>query len=133
MLRKKGKRSKGDEVKLEMTPMIDVVFQLLIFFIVSIKQEDILSSIQVMRPQSNPGPSTDVEPTTIIVTSKGFQFRNKPMIEAELSRALEQIAGYDKDKLIVIKCTMDSQHQYLMRVLDICAKHGLRNLAVFTM
>jgi biopolymer transport protein ExbD len=38
------KRNKGETPKLDMTPMIDVVFQLLIFFVVTLKQEDILQA-----------------------------------------------------------------------------------------
>jgi biopolymer transport protein ExbD len=34
------KRNKGESPKLDMTPMIDVVFQLLIFFVVTLKQEE---------------------------------------------------------------------------------------------
>ena len=46
MAKKKEKnRNKGDELQLEMTPMIDVVFQLLIFFIVTLNQPDILSTL----------------------------------------------------------------------------------------
>ena len=51
---KKKERKKGDAAKLEMTPMIDVVFQLLIFFIVTLKQEDILSHLDVSRPSPDP-------------------------------------------------------------------------------
>ena len=36
MKKQKKQRNKGDEATLEMTPMIDVVFQLLIFFIVTL-------------------------------------------------------------------------------------------------
>jgi len=50
----KRERAKGEAVKLEMTPMIDVVFQLLIFFIVTLKQEDILSHLDVSRPAPDP-------------------------------------------------------------------------------
>jgi len=54
MAKKRKGRNKGDAAKLEMTPMIDVVFQLLIFFIVTLKQEDILSHLDVSRPAPDP-------------------------------------------------------------------------------
>ena len=43
-------KSESREAKVEMTPMIDVVFQLLIFFVVTLKQEDILSRFSAARP-----------------------------------------------------------------------------------
>ena len=136
MARKKSKRAQGDEVKLEMTPMIDVVFQLLIFFIVTIKQEDILASVLAMRPEpsiTQTPPPPDHEPTTIIVDSLGFTLRNRRVTEAELSRSLERIASYDTKRTIVIKCTADSLHQHLMKVLDVCARHKLESIAIFSM
>ena len=39
--------------KADMTPMIDVVFQLMIFFLVTIKQEDIFSKLNANRPAPN--------------------------------------------------------------------------------
>ena len=54
MKRKKGERNMGEAAKLEMTPMIDVVFQLLIFFIVTLKVEDIYSHLDVSRPAPDP-------------------------------------------------------------------------------
>ena len=48
---KKGK-NKGEEATLEMTPMIDVVFQLLIFFIVTLNQPDILSQFDALPRRS---------------------------------------------------------------------------------
>ena len=47
---KKSRRKPGGNVALEMTPMIDVVFQLLIFFIVTLKQEDIMANLEALRP-----------------------------------------------------------------------------------
>ena len=68
---KKKKKNKGDEATLEMTPMIDVVFQLLIFFIVTLNQPDILSQLEALRPAPNPSPQEVVDPPTSI-TIKGF-------------------------------------------------------------
>ena len=133
MAHKKNKRAKGDEVKLEMTPMIDVVFQLLIFFIVTFKQEDILASVQAMRPEAGPGSASAVEPTTIVIERDGFYMRNRRLTEAELTRNIEKTSGYGTDKTIVIKCTSTSTHKDLMKVLDICAKFNMKNIAIFTM
>ena len=62
MGKKRKTRNKGEAAKLEMTPMIDVVFQLLIFFIVTLKQEDILSHLDVSRPAPDP----DTTPEEVI-------------------------------------------------------------------
>ena len=43
-------RKPQDNPQLDMTPMIDVVFELIIFFVVTIKQEDIFSKLNANRP-----------------------------------------------------------------------------------
>jgi len=132
---RKSKRKKPDEVKLEMTPMIDVVFQLLIFFIVTLKQEDILSQLDVMRPmgEDKAPPETRTEPITITISAEGFVFNRLAVNERGLSEALARQAKYNKDTMVVIKCTADSPHSLLVRALDICKRNGINSIAVFSL
>ena len=131
MRRRKNTRNRGSEVKLEMTPMIDVVFQLLIFFIVAIKHEDILSRLDVLRPApSKDGPTR--EPISIVVGPAGYTFRGTPMGEAELGRSLARIAHYDRSTTITLRCLPESDHGLLVKALDLCARSELNQLAVFS-
>ena len=132
----KRRHNKGEVPKLDMTPMIDVVFQLLIFFIVTLKQEDILSKLSVARP----APSTDEklkenppELINVVIAPQGFIFNGRAMRLNELDRGIERLAGYSKTAMIIIKCTADSPHAMLVQVLDVCNKHGMTNLSIFSM
>lgn len=49
-MRHKSNRRKTSEAKLEMSAMIDVVFLLLIFFVLTVKVEDTLASLNVSAP-----------------------------------------------------------------------------------
>jgi biopolymer transport protein ExbD len=133
-MRKKA-RNKGEAAKLEMTPMIDVVFQLLIFFIVTLKQEDILSHLDVSRPASDSAPPPEVQPEllTVMVYRDGYIMNGRRLSRASLDRRLTKISTYSKDVSVVIKCMPDSPHAKLINLLDICAKNGLENLSVFSM
>jgi len=130
---KKKERRQGEDVKLEMTPMIDVVFQLLIFFLVTLKQEDIISQLKIMRPAPNSVPSETVvkDLLTITVYRQGVMLGPAPMTFKELSSELGRIKS--KDITVKIQCTGDSPHASLVRVLDLCTKVGLSNLAVFSL
>ncbi|MDP6524932.1 MAG: biopolymer transporter ExbD [Kiritimatiellia bacterium] len=132
---KKSKLRKGEAAKLEMTPMIDVVFQLLIFFIVTLKQEDILSHLDVWRPapDSRPPPETPEDLLTITIYKDGYVLKGRRVSLQELDRQLTRLAGFSKSISVIIKCTADSPHKHLVRVLDVCAKCDLRNLSVFSM
>jgi len=132
---RKSKRTTGSPVKLEMTPMIDVVFQLLIFFIVTLKQEDILSSMQVMRPGggvADPTKPVPPEPFTIVIDSQGFIYRGRAVSETQLRDTIARFAKYNPGRTVVIKATMDSRHELLVKVLDICALNNLHSVAVFS-
>lgn len=135
MAKKKKNRIKGDEVKLEMTPMIDVVFQLLIFFIVTLKQEDILSQLEVLRPapDSTATPETQIEPIKILIGRTGFVYRGRPVSETELNTSIARVAKYNANATIMVQCTMDSDHKWLVKALDICSRNNMTKLAVFSM
>jgi biopolymer transport protein ExbD len=52
---------------------------------------------------------------------------------AELDRQMERMSGFSKTAMVVIKCTADSPHAFLVQALDICNKHGMANLSIFSM
>ena len=135
MAHAKKKRRVPDDLKLEMTPMIDVVFQLLIFFIVTLKQEDILSNLEALRPQPDPSPPKEIQkdPITVLIGRQGFFFEGAILTEAQLKNNLLRIARLDPNSMIIVKCTGDSAHGNLVRALDICNSVGLRKLSVFSM
>jgi biopolymer transport protein ExbD len=119
-----------------MTPMIDVVFQLLIFFVVTLKQEDILSHLDVSRPAPDP----DVKPEqqvqdllNITVFGDGYVLKGRRVSLQELDRQMTRLASFSKKISVIIRCTADSPHSRLVQLLDVCAKTGLENIAVFSM
>lgn len=132
----KRRENKGESPKLDMTPMIDVVFQLLIFFVVTLKQEDILSKLSAARP----APNTDErikeeqpELLTIIVAPQGFLLNGRPMRIQDLDRRIGEYAAISTTPMVVIKCTADSPHSFLIQALDVCNKNKMTNLSIFSM
>ena len=142
---KKKKKNKGDEATLEMTPMIDVVFQLLIFFIVTLNQPDILSQLEALRPAPNPAPTEVVDPPTSI-TIKGFakhpglgaymfgNDQNRRTVTLEQLRGfVGQMAKANKKQTVIVNCTDDAPHGCLIRVLDMLAEVGLHSVSIFSL
>jgi biopolymer transport protein ExbD len=141
MLRKKP-RKEIDNPALEMTPMIDVVFQLLIFFIVTLKQEDILARLEVARPAPDPNAKKEEQPEDLLniqvynprrLGGEGYVLKGSRVTLKELDRQLTRLAGFSKNISVVIKCTGNSRHAELVLLLDICSKLGLQNLSVFSL
>ena len=133
-------RKPQDNPALDMTPMIDVVFELIIFFVVTIKQEDIFSRLNANRPAPSTTQSQDSEiPCTIQIARKGgdadgiITYNGKLVSRSELDSNLREIARTSKKTAIIVKCTVDSPHKALVDVLDICYRNGLFSVSIFTL
>lgn len=134
---RRSRRKRAEETRLDMTPMIDCVFQLLIFFLVTIKFEDILAHLDVSRPSPDPNAPPPLEKieemVTVGVFVDGFTLNERVMSEDALDRMLARLAVYSKTQTLLIKCAPDSPHEKLIQVLNLCAKNGLTNLNVLSM
>ena len=123
------------EAKAEMTPMIDVVFQLLIFFVVTLHQEDILSRLMASRPAPDKKADPEQQPDLINIEifRGGFIVKGRVVSLEELDRQMRNYAAMSTTANVLLRCTRDSPHQYLVQALDICAKHQMTNLSIFSM
>lgn len=132
---KKSRRKKGDNVALEMTPMIDVVFQLLIFFIVTLKQEDIMANLEAFRPAPDSSATVEEkeEPLQILIGKEGLAFNGALVNEEQLAKKLENIVKRNKDAMILIKSSGDAPHMYLVSALDICSRVGITKISIFSL
>ena len=130
--------------QLDMTPMIDVVFELIIFFVVTIKQEDIFSKLNVNRPEANQNPTTTTPEQDDKVEiqigrrrdggADGVILYNTIEVKRDkLDQYLRDIARTKKSTPIIVKCADNSPHKALVDVLDICYKNQLFSVSVFSM
>ena len=117
----------SEEPKVEMTPMIDVVFQLLIFFVVTLKQEDILAKLMASRPAPDPNAKPDQQPDLIDITvhKHGFIFKQRAVSLEGLDRQIERYSRMSKNATVIIRCTSDSKQRYLVQAMDICTRNGV--------
>ena len=129
-------RKPQENPKAEMTPMIDVVFQLMIFFVVTIKQEDIFSKLNANRPAPNQSSASSESNDTQIKIDIGFSgliFNGRGVRMSELKNNLKQLSSTSKNATVLIRCAMDSPHGRLVDVLDACNQYGMHNLSIFSM
>ncbi len=130
-----GKSLNSDEAKVELTPMIDVVFQLLIFFVVTLKQEDILSKLMATRPSPDPDAKPEEQPNliNIEINDQGYIYKGDVVSKEGLERRLKNAAALSKTANVVFRCTKSSRHEHLVVALDICAKYKMTNLSIFSL
>jgi biopolymer transport protein ExbD len=131
-----ARRRKKTEIhpgELNLTAMIDVAFQLLSFFIITVHPVDVLTHLDVFRPSAESKANQSSTPPKMIkvmVMPGGFSINDRPVTEVDLDRLLTKLAGLDKTQTILIMCAAESPHGMLVDVLDLCSKAGLVNLSV---
>ena len=136
-------RKPQENPQLDMTPMIDVVFELIIFFVVTIKQEDLFTKLNCNRPAPETGAASDTKDDITVNIEIGRRYDGSPqgvilynkreVGRTELDAALREIAKVKKTTPIIVKCAEDSPHKALVDVLDICYHNELFSVSVFTM
>jgi biopolymer transport protein ExbD len=78
-------------------------------------------------------PSGDIATVNIEINKTGFIMRGTPVSLTLLEKRLASLAEYDRNFSVVLRCTSDSPHKYLVQTLDICHKLDLTNLSIFSM
>ena len=135
-------RKPQENPQLDMTPMIDVVFELIIFFVVTIKQEDLFTKLNCNRPAPSTGPSKEEDSPNVTIeigrrydgSPQGVILYNKREVRrTELDAALRDIARTSTKTPVIVKCTGDSPHKALVDVLDICYHNKLFSVSVFSL
>ncbi len=113
--------------------MIDVVFQLLLFFMVT---TTFISSpgIQVDLPRSSSEVViSDKKDINIWMTNEGAVYADdEPVTTAELLQLFQRRARADPNTMVVIKADQGVSHGRVVGVMDIARNQGLSKLAIAT-
>jgi biopolymer transport protein ExbD len=114
---------------INMTPMIDVVFQLLLFFLVASKFSEEERSLKLALPQaSDARPLTaSVETFTVNIDSRGQYVVNRRTVNRQqLENTLRTASLHQPGKLkVAIRADRETRTQPLVSVLEICNKLNL--------
>lgn len=118
-----------------MTPMIDVVFQLLIYFLVTFSTADVLAHLDISRPspeaaQSKPKPPADM--IRVAVMPAGYAINGRKVTATELNALLKKLAAISTNQTVLLTCDDKSIHGRLIQALDMCAENGLTKIAVMS-
>lgn len=125
------KRRKTEEFDLNLTPLIDVVFLLLIFFMVT-TTFDRETQLKIELPQASGERKKATETLEISVDMKNRFFINqKEVVNSGLEtikKALKQAAGERKNPPLLISADGQATHQSVITVLDAAAQLGFVNI-----
>ena len=125
-----------DDVELNITPLIDVVFLLLIFFMVS-TTFDRESEINITLPEaSEEYTDTQLDKVEIAIDAEGRLFVNEQsLVNSQLGTIRDAIqnALYDlEDPQIIISADAKATHQLVVRVMDAARQLNLVKITFAT-
>lgn len=132
-------QNEGDEINL--APLIDCVFLLLIFFMVATtfdQQEEIPEPIEellIQLPTASASIETDnlARPVVIAIDAKGrYSIDGRSTGVSGLHERLKAIAANSPERRIRIDGDKDVAYQHVAHVLDICQFVGLQNIGTRT-
>ena len=123
-----AKKSKG--VVINITSLIDVMFLLLIFFMVSSTFKN-QPAINLVLPRSATAEETVVTPTVLYLTSDGRVFLNdRLMSETELGGVLRQLQGATGEDRVVIRADESAPHGAVVELIDMVKQSGYTRVSI---
>lgn len=130
--RRRNQRVRADTV-LDLTPMVDVVFLLLIFFMVSTTFITLESGLPVDLPQAQ-SPQTSISdlPTVTITRDEQIFLAGSPLSEASLTGALRQALDESGLRVVVLRADQSVPHGFVVRVMDLIKQAGAERIAIAT-
>ncbi len=119
-----------EEAEINMTPMLDVVFIMLIFFIVTasfVKE----SGIDVSRPEAATAVKKERANILIAINAKGEIWINKRRIDVRAVQAnVERLHAENPQGTVVIQADKKSTTEMLIKVMDAARLAGVYDVSI---
>lgn len=134
-------RSRREDLHIDLTPMIDVVFQLVLFLVLatSIRQPEEgeqkdPAGIQVDLPKASATAVISAgQDLNVWISGDGSLYLGDAAIQPPaLQRAFREAAGRDSGTLVIIKADRGTSHGRVVTVMDLARAEGLTRLAIAT-
>ncbi|MCK5542533.1 MAG: biopolymer transporter ExbD [Desulfobacterales bacterium] len=120
------------QIQIPMTSLIDIVFMLLIYFLLTTNFM-VDEGIKIKLPRANAVAPQAQEEITVYVDVEGQPFiQNKPISHDQLFIVLKQKINHQTDKLVVIKADRAVLLDKAVKVMDIAKAAGAQRLCLAT-
>ena len=121
--------------ELNITPLLDLAFVLLVIFIITTPQ--LANNLEMFLPSGNPPPANPNAPkpkiNRIVVDAQGQIFLNDTTLTpAGLKETLEKMKSTDPVLAVVVKGSDDADYQHMVNVLDIIQQLDITKVGLAT-
>lgn len=131
----KFRQARRELPTLNLTPLIDIVFLLLIFFMVTttFSRE---TRLLVSLPEASGRPESSIESIEVLVDREGgYAINGRRLINSEvesLVRGLELESGGDVSRLVVLVADAEVRHQAVVSAMEAIGRAGFVGLSIAT-
>ena len=127
------KRQRREPTRVDVTPLIDIIFQLVLFFMVSTTFVN-SPGIKVDLPRSSAETMLqEQEDLHIWMTDAGAVYLDKKVVDFEaLKTVLSSRAAVDPSTMVIIEADTNVEHGRVVGVMDLARSVGLERLAIAT-
>jgi biopolymer transport protein ExbD len=125
------RRRERRRARIEIIPMIDVVFFLLVFFMMASLSMTVYRGLPVNLPRASTGTAPPAETAAITVTRDGQAYLDRqPVTRAMLGERLRGLVGANPTVAIVITADEAVAHGRVVDVLDEVRTAGVTRMAI---
>lgn len=126
----KFRRRPPRKARIEIIPMIDTVFFLLVFFMMASLSMTVHGGIPVNLPQAAKAEAARA-PVSISISREGVIYLEREAIEpAQLTARLQERARTEPDVGVVIEADTDARHGRVVDVMDAARLAGIGKMAI---
>ena len=129
--------SSPEDPEISLTSLIDVVFLLLIFFMVSTTFER-QAMLKVDLPEAKNVSALENQPNTfeLVIDQNGqFYLNDRQLIDgrpATLRAAFNEAAGDDRNMPVILRADAQTPHHFVVTAMDVTAQLGFTRLSIAT-
>lgn len=127
------KTQRDEQPALNLTPMIDVVFLLIIFFMVATKFSELERNIELEIPEVAAAGSsrTPPKPRTVAVFSDGHVELDGQIIELDgLKQQLSMARATEADLSVIVRGDAQCPYQHIAAAMAACRDAGVTDLGM---
>ncbi|HOF02656.1 MAG TPA: biopolymer transporter ExbD [Atribacterota bacterium] len=120
-------------LKFDLTPLVDVVFQLLLFFMLTTTFINVESGVKVDLPSGDFAAVKEQKNVVVTITENNVLYINNHLIDPNsLSEKIKEEIKNNTNSLVVLEADQNITHGKVVRVMDLIKKGGAERIAIAT-
>jgi len=125
------RRPNEEDIRLGIAPLIDIVFLLLIFFMVT-SHFDVASGVRIQLPQSSRRILDQIEDKVTLVLDRSGKvyFEGREIDQKTLREDLEDIVGRQGIVRLVLQADKDVRHGQVVEIMDLAKAAGVHSIII---